>query len=387
MSSNPTNTGKGPNQPRVLLIDDDIDFAIANSEFLKEFGYDVMVAHDDHQAHDILDSYDAQIALIDINLGRSNGIDLIPYMRNKLPDLICIMLTGYADMESTIKALRVGANDFLRKPVNLDELIAVMERCAKTQKLQEEKRAADIAREEANTANRAKSLFLSTMSHELRTPLNAILGFAQVLDSNSSEPLTENQKIQVDYIIKGGNNLLDLVNQALDLNRIESGGLDLNIEYIPVSDVVEGGISLLLADADKKGIEIRNQTSNPDLPLLWTDREQLTKGLVNLLSNGIKYNNKGGFVTLTCQNIPNNKLRINVQDTGIGIPIEQQSSLFTPFERLGREAGEIEGAGIGLLITRQIVELLGGSIGFESAENKGSSFWLDIPLSDQQTPV
>ena len=253
--------------------------------------------------------------------------------------------------------------------------------------MQEEKRAADIAREEANTANRAKSLFLSTMSHELRTPLNAILGFAQVLDSNSSEPLTENQKIQVDYIIKGGNNLLNLVNQALDLNRIESGGLDLNIEYIPVSDVVEGGISLLVADADKKGIEIRNQTSNLDLPLLWTDREQLTKGLVNLLSNGIKYNNKGGFVTLTCQNIPNNKLRINVQDTGIGIPIEQQSSLFTPFERLGREAGEIEGAGIGLLITRQIVELLGGSIGFESAENNGSTFWLDIPLSDQQTPV
>lgn len=384
MPTNSFYTDSEPNQRRVLLIDDDIDFAIANAEFLQEFGYQVKVAHDDPQAREVLSTFDAHIALVDINLGLSNGIDLIPCMREISPDLICIMLTGKADMESTIKALRLGANDYLRKPVNLDELLAVMERCVKTRKLQEDKRVADIAREEANVANQAKSQFLSIMSHELRTPLNAILGFAQVLNSNSSEPLTENQKKHVDYIIKNGNNLLDMVNQALDLNRLEAEGLALNIEYTTASDVVEGGIDLLRALADKEDIEIRNQTANHDLPLLWTDREQLTKVLYNLLSNAIKYNHKGGSVTVACHNIPDHKLRISVQDTGKGIPAKDQSSLFMPFERLGREAGEIDGSGIGLLLSRQIVELLGGKIGFESEDGKGSTFWVDVPLSSQQ---
>lgn len=384
MLTNSFNTDSEPNQPRVLLIDDDIDFAIANAEFLQEFGYQVKVAHDDPQAREVLSTFDAHIALVDINLGSSSGIDLIPCMREISPDLICIMLTGKADMESTIKALRLGANDYLRKPVNLDELLAVMERCVKTRKLQEDKRVADIAREEANAANQAKSQFLSIMSHELRTPLNAILGFAQVLNSNSSELLTENQKKHVDYIIKNGNNLLDMVNQALDLTRLEAEGLALNIEYTTASDVVEGGIDLLRALADKEDIEIRNQTANLDLPLLWTDREQLTKVLYNLLSNAIKYNHKGGLVTVDCHNIPDHKLRISVQDTGKGIPAKDQSSLFMPFERLGREAGEIDGSGIGLLLSRQIVELLGGKIGFESEDGKGSTFWVDVPLSSQQ---
>lgn len=370
-----------PAHRRVLLIDDDIDFANANADFLEEFGYEVKVAHDEHQALDILSSYDPQIALIDINLGQSNGIDLIPLMRKVTPDLICIMLTGNADIESPIKALRLGANDYLRKPVNLEDLLAVLERCAKTQKLEQDKRAADIAREEANAASRAKSQFLSTMSHELRTPLNAVLGFAQILDSDSNEPLTENQKIIVDFIIRGGNNLLDLVNQVLDLNKIEAEGLDLNTEYIPVSDIVEGSIDLLRSRANQDGVQICDQTANLELPLLWTDKEQLTKALSSLLSNAIKYNSEGGTVTVACENIPDDKLRISVQDTGEGISIEDQPSLFMPFERLGREAGKIEGAGIGLLLTRQIIELLGGNIGFESEAGKGSTFWLDVPLS------
>lgn len=380
-SSNLIPIDADPVHRRVLLIDDDIDFAAANADFLEEFGYEVKVAHNERQALDKLSSHDPQIALIDINLGQSNGIDLIPLMRKITPDLICIMLTGNADIESPIKALRQGANDYLRKPVNLEDLLAVLERCAKTQKLEEEKRASDIAREEATAASQAKSRFLSTMSHELRTPLNAILGFAQILDSDPDEPLTENQRTHVDFIIRSGNNLLDLVRQVLDLNQIEAEGLDLNMEYIPVSDIVEGSIDLLRIRAGRDGVQICDQTANLDPPLLWTDREQLTKALSSLLSNSIKYNSKGGTVTVVCENIPDHKLRISVQDTGEGIPIENQSALFMPFERLGREAGKIEGAGIGLLLTRQIIELLGGKISFESEAGKGSTFWLDVPLS------
>lgn len=372
-----------PDHRRVLLIDDDADFAAGHADFLEEFGYEVKVAHDDQRARETVSTFDPQIALIDLNLGNSNGIDLINVLREKSPALICIMLTGNADMESAIEALRQGANDFLRKPVDLDELLAVMERCIKIQRLVEEKIASDIARQKAEAANRAKSLFLSTMSHELRTPMNAILGFAQVLETNPSEPLTEGQKSHVEHIIKAGNNLLELITQVLKLNEIDTGGLFLDIDHIPGLDIIEGGINLIQRRADQEGIDILNQTADNNLPRLWTDREQLTQVLFNLLSNAVKYNHRGGTVTLTCQKAPDQMLRISVEDTGSGIPIEKQSSLFKPFERLGREAGEIEGAGIGLILTKQTIELLGGRIGFESDEGKGSTFWVEVPLSSK----
>lgn len=384
---NAVNTATDAEHTRLLLIDDDVDFAIANAEFLEDFDYLVKVAHDDQQAKQIITTFDAQIALIDLNLGSSNGIDLIPDLRQVSPDLICIMLTGKADMESTIKALRRGANDYLRKPVNLDELLAVLERCVKTQKLQAEKRAADIAREEAEAATRAKSNFLSTMSHELRTPLNAILGFAQVMESSTAEPLTEAQQTYVNYIINSGNNLLELINQVLELNKIEAGGLSVSFDYISAANIVQGAIDLIHNRADEKSIEIRVLGCDDDLPLVWTDSQQLIKGLYNLLSNAVKYNRTGGRVTLSCQVIADQKLRISVKDTGCGIPAEEQSRLFSPFERLGHEAGAIGGSGIGLLITKQIIELIGGNIGFDSKQNEGSTFWVDVPLSSQHALI
>jgi signal transduction histidine kinase len=384
---NAVNTATDAEHTRLLLIDDDVDFAIANAEYLEEFDYLVKVAHDDQQAKQIITTFDAQIALIDLNLGSSNGIDLIPDLRQVSPDLICIMLTGKADMESTIKALRRGANDYLRKPVNLDELLAVLERCVKTQKLQAEKRAADIAREEAEAATRAKSNFLSTMSHELRTPLNAILGFAQVMESSTAEPLTEAQQTYVNYIINSGNNLLELINQVLELNKIEAGGLSVSFDYISAANIVQGAIDLIHNRADEKSIEIRVLGCDDDLPLVWTDGQQLIKGLYNLLSNAVKYNRTGGRVTLSCQVIADQKLRISVKDTGCGIPAEEQSRLFSPFERLGHEAGAIGGSGIGLSITKQIAELIGGNIGFDSKQNEGSTFWVDVPLSSQHALI
>ncbi len=248
-------------------------------------------------------------------------------------------------------------------------------------KVNERTRELSVSMKEAEIANRAKSEFLSSMSHELRTPMNAIMGFAQMLECNPKEPLTETQESCVSLILSGSHHLLELIDKVLELSKIEAGHMSINIDHTQVLDVIKRSLNLIRPRADKEGVEIIDQTAGRDFPSLWTDGTRLTQVLLNLLSNAVKYNRKGGTVTVTCREIPGQKLRIKVADDGPGIPEEKHDYLFRPFERLGREAGAIEGAGIGLVITRQIVEVLGGQIGFESEEGKGSTFWVDIPTS------
>ncbi|MDV7340366.1 PAS domain S-box protein [Terasakiella sp. A23] len=241
---------------------------------------------------------------------------------------------------------------------------------------------------EAIEANRAKSEFLASMSHELRTPMNAILGFAQLLQYRTSEPLTDKQSAYVDLILKSGKHLLELIEQVLELSKIEARRMSLNFAQVEVGEVVEQTLSLIQTRAEKEGIQIIDQINSNDLPQVWTDSTRLKQVLLNLLSNAVKYNQQNGTVTLTCEVLHEDDLvRIKVQDTGPGIPEEKQDGLFKPFERLGLEAGHIEGTGIGLTITKQIIELLGGRIGFESDVGKGSVFWVDVPLRDRDVKV
>jgi signal transduction histidine kinase/CheY-like chemotaxis protein len=237
---------------------------------------------------------------------------------------------------------------------------------------------------EAVISSNHKSAFISSLNHELRTPMNAVLGFAQMLEINESEPLSENQKTAVEHILRNGNHLLELIDQMLELNKIEAGTLPLNMEDIPARDVLDESLYLIQARSNPDHIEIIDNTGGDTLPLLWTDSTRLIQVLLNLLSNAVKYNRKHGRVSLACREVHGGLLRISVIDNGLGIAAELQDKLFHPFERLGHELGQIDGTGIGLSITQQIVEKLGGHIGFESEQGTGSHFWVDIPLSNKQ---
>jgi len=241
------------------------------------------------------------------------------------------------------------------------------------------------AMEEAKIANQTKTEFLSSMSHELRTPMNAILGFGQMLDFNPKEPLSATQKASVDQILKGGQHLLALINDILDLTQIEAGKADFTIEEIDPNKAVEECLTLIIGMSDSRGIEISTPDVISDAQNIKADYTRFKQVLLNLMSNAIKYNDDGGKVRISFGPTPENMLRINVTDTGIGIPDERQSELFKPFNRLGAENSEIEGTGIGLVVCKDLVELMGGTIGFESHIGIGSWFWFELPLAISQT--
>jgi len=230
----------------------------------------------------------------------------------------------------------------------------------------------------AERANLAKSDFLSSMSHELRSPLNAILGFAQLMESGSPLP-TPSQKASIDQILQGGWYLLELINEILDLALIESGKLSLSLEPMSLSEVLLDCQAMIEPQAQKSGI--RMGFPRGDAPyFVKADRTRVKQVLINLLSNAIKYNRAGGTVDVTCANSAK-RIRISVQDTGEGLSPEKLAQLFQPFNRLGQEASAEEGTGIGLVVSKRLVELMGGEIGAVSTVGVGSVFWVELNLA------
>lgn len=238
------------------------------------------------------------------------------------------------------------------------------------------------AKKGAEQASQAKSDFLSSMSHELRTPLNAILGFAQVLKFPSQNPLDDKQKLAVNHIIKGGEHLLLLINEVLELAKIESGSYAITLMGMDVRDVIEDSLIITASLAEKRAIKLENTTDYSNLPLIMADPARLKQICINLLSNAVKYNRSGGHVGFEAKKISNGWVRFVVSDNGPGIPLDQQKDLFVPFNRLGNEGKGIEGTGIGLTITQKLTEGMGGKIGFESNLGKGSEFWVDFPIAE-----
>ncbi len=241
----------------------------------------------------------------------------------------------------------------------------------------------EMARVEAEEANRTKSEFLSAMSHELRTPLNAILGFGQLLGLEK-EQLTEEQGEQVDHILSSGAHLLELIDQLLDLARIEAGGLEMSFEELDALGLVNASIDLAKPLADQKGVRLELVSDIPEFTNVYCDRLRFNQVMINILSNSIKYNKERGAVFVRISRECEGMVRLEISDTGAGIAENQKQNLFVPFNRLGLEDSEIQGTGIGLSITKDLVESMGGSIDFESEEGVGSTFRFTVPCAGVQ---
>lgn len=239
------------------------------------------------------------------------------------------------------------------------------------------------SKEIAEKANQAKSQFLSSMSHELRTPLNAILGFSQLFDFEGN--LTDRQRQNIGEIHKAGEHLLQLINDILDLAKIESGKLTLSLEPVLPVRIVEECIGLVQSMADARRIAIHLQTDGFENAFVHADAVRLKQVLLNLMSNAIKYNRDSGSMSVVFSSGSEDKLSIKVEDTGFGIPEKLQKNVFEPFNRLGAENSATEGSGVGLVITKQLVEIMGGSIQFNSVVGEGSYFEITLKRSEEWT--
>jgi signal transduction histidine kinase/ActR/RegA family two-component response regulator len=262
------------------------------------------------------------------------------------------------DYAEIIGYLLIGSDNSARKRVEL-ELNAAMEAAEK--------------------ANRAKTDFLSSMSHELRTPLNAVLGFAQLMETGSPLP-TPSQQRNLDQILKAGWYLLELINEILDLALIESGRVTLSHEPVSLVEVMLECRAMIEPQAQKRNISM----SFPRFEVPYfveADRTRVKQVLINLLFNAIKYNRPGGAVAIECVLQSTGSIRISIRDTGAGMSPDQLAQLFQPFNRLGKESGVEEGTGIGLVVTKRLIELMGGTIGVDSTVGVGSVFWVDMKLT------
>jgi signal transduction histidine kinase/ActR/RegA family two-component response regulator len=239
----------------------------------------------------------------------------------------------------------------------------------------------ELAIEEARNANQAKSAFLSSMSHELRTPLNAILGFAQILAADKLPTTPEQKKEFAGHILKSGRHLLTLINEILDLAKVEAGALTLSMEPVGLAEVLLECRTMIEPLAAARGIRVHFPAAGEPAALVQADRTRLKQVLLNLLSNAVKYNREGGAVTLACTACGPDRLRLSVLDTGMGLRPDQVAALFQPFNRLGQENSAQEGTGIGLVFTRRLVELMKGEIGVTSTPGVGSTFWIELPAA------
>ena len=294
---------------------------------------------------------------------RVTNYELTAHARDGKETVVSYNATTFHDRDRKLQGVFAAARD-------------ITERKLLDQALNETNIKLESAKSIAEKANLAKSDFLSSMSHELRSPLNAILGFAQLIESGSP-PLTPRQKSNIDQILLAGWYLLDLINEILDLALIESGKLMLSLEPMSLNEVMSDCQAMIEPQAQKSGISLTFPQFDRTY-FVKADRTRVKQILINLLSNSIKYNRAGGTVVVNYSANTAERIRISITDTGEGLSVENLSQLFQPFNRLGREAGTEEGTGIGLVVSKRLVELMGGAIGAESTVGKGSVFWIEL---------
>lgn len=377
-----------PDEPiRVVVVDDDAEDRLMIQRFLsgsRSCRFTVQECEDPDELPAILDGVPVDVILMDQRLGGQHGTEVIRRIGGNRAAAPSILLTGTDDAEVEEEAMVSGAAEHLNKS---DLSSRVLERTIKyvvkwhsdQQELRRQGEQLQLAWSEAARANRAKSVFLAGMSHELRTPLNAIIGFSTMLLTGS--PFAKPASVQdyARYILQGGQQLLHLVNNLLDIARIEAGQFLLGDESLDVGEVLDGVIKLNEPLARQRGVEVL-RLAPAGLPAVRADRAGLHQIFLNLLSNGTKYTRAGGQVTVSADSAGEG-LRITVRDTGIGMTQEEIETALRPFMRLTNNAyvRSTEGAGLGLAIVTALVDQLELAIEFDSQPGHGTAVSVVIP--------
>jgi PAS domain S-box-containing protein len=297
--------------------------------------------------------------------GKVTNYELTAHARDGKETVVSYNATTFHDRDRKLRGVFASARD-------------VTERKQFEHTLQENNVELKSAKAAAEKANLAKSDFLSSMSHELRSPLNAILGFAQLISSDLPPP-TAAQTASIDQILHAGWYLLELINEILDLAQIESGRLALSLEPTSLAEVMLECQAMIEPQGQRRGLTMT--FPQLDIPFVDADRTRLKQVLINLLSNAIKYNRPNGTVVVDCAATTAGRVRVSVNDTGAGLPPDMVMQLFQPFNRLGQERNKEEGTGIGLVMSKRLVELMGGAIGVESTVGLGSVFWFELNVA------
>jgi len=363
---------------KILIVDDSPAFCSFAERLLLSQNYQVLVCHSAMDAMVLIrKDPDITLTLIDYILPDMDGSQLIPRLRksrsaNSLP---IIAISAFDEKNIAARMIKAGASDFLLKPVDHEELLL---RIRSSLRLLDQFHFAEQARIEAQEANQAKSQFLSRISHEFRTPLNAIIGFSQLLSGDDN--LDKEQQECLGEINHASEHLLNLINEVLDLSHIESGKVKVLISAVKASDLVQEAGRMLINQAEERGVRL----SLPDVivdnrDLLVTDGGRIKQILINLISNGIKYNREGGSLVVSLD-VVDGACVFSVKDTGLGIEEKRLETLFDPFTRAHSEKLKIEGNGLGLSICKKLADLLGGEIRVQSILGEGSTFTLRLPV-------
>ena len=398
-------------RPVLLAIDDDPDNRAFLTKAVSRQGFDAVTAPNATQARRQLDGRRPALIFLDVQMPEESGLSLLPQMLRDFPESVVVMMTAYGSEQVAAEALRGGADDYIAKPIDLHRLRELLERNLEKQRLRAERQSLVARLKDSNRylmrqhaalrradeeilqvnrqleqSSRYKSEFLANMSHELRTPLNAIMGFSEIL-LDVTMNLTAGERTEfLRNIHSSGQHLLGLINDILDLAKIEAGKMDLHPEQMPVMEALQEVTAILDPMARQQGLQLRT-VGAADASIIKADRSKFKQVLYNLLSNAVKFTPAPGTITLSVKDSPQ-QLTVSVEDTGIGMKPEDLPKLFREFEQIdGSYTRRYQGTGLGLALCRRFVEMHGGRIWAESQFGKGSIFTFTIPREPRTAPA